>query len=221
MSKGSKFWIFGMIFSFVLFAVIGGVMTMVSSAAAIAFFVIAGIFFILSIMVIVFYNNMVYYRNKVKESMALIDIQLKMRFDLIPNLVETVKGYTKHEEKVFKSIAKLRNAAMQSTDEKERVEYANKAVPMMKSIIAIAEDYPKLKSGVLFKDLMEQLSDIEDRIAASRRIYDMNVNEYNTLIEKFPNTLFSKSFGFVRMELFKIDTAEKMVTKVTLESEEE
>ncbi len=221
MSKGSKFWIFGMIFAFVLFAVIGGVMTMVSSAAAIAFFVIAGVFFVLSIMVIVFYNNMVYYRNKVKESMALIDIQLKMRFDLIPNLVETVKGYTKHEEKVFKSIAKLRNAALQSTDEKERVEYANKAVPMMKSIIAIAEDYPKLKSGTLFKDLMEQLSDIEDRIAASRRIYDMNVNEYNTLIEKFPNNMFSKSFGFSRMEMFKIDTAEKMVTKVTLENEEE
>ena len=163
---------------------------------------------------------MVTYRNKVKESLALIDIQLKMRFDLIPNLVESVKGYTKHEEKVFKSIARLRNLAMKSTDEKEVLEYANKSVPMMKSIIAIAEDYPELKSGMLFQDLMSQLSDVEDRIAASRRIYDMNVNEFNTLLEKFPNNLFARSFGFVRMELFKIDSAEKVVTKISLQDEE-
>lgn len=219
MSKGSKAWIFGLGFVCGLFAVLGGILIMFSATAAIVFFVLAGVLFIFAITVIVLYNNMVSYRNKVKESMALIDIQLKMRFDLIPNLVETVKGYTKHEEKVFKSIARLRNSALKTTDEKEMLEYANKAVPMMKSIIAIAEDYPELKSGVLFKDLMEQLSDIEDRIAASRRIYDMNVNEYNTLLEKFPNNMFSKAFGFERMELFKIDTAEKMVQQISLETE--
>ena len=220
MSKGSKAWIFGLFSVCVVFAVLGGVMTILSIVAAIVFFALAGILFIFALMVVILYNQMVTYRNKVKESLALIDIQLKMRFDLIPNLVESVKGYTKHEEKVFKSIARLRNLAMKSTDEKEVLEYANKSVPMMKSIIAIAEDYPELKSGMLFQDLMSQLSDVEDRIAASRRIYDMNVNEFNTLLEKFPNNLFARSFGFVRMELFKIDSAEKVVTKISLQDEE-
>ena len=221
MNKGSKAWIFGLIFTFVVLVVLGGVLTIVSDIAAIVFFLLAGVVFVFAISVIVLYNTMVSYRNKVKESMALIDIQLKTRFDLIPNLVETVKGYTKHEEKVFKSIAKLRNVAMNTTDEKEKLECANKVVPMMRSIIAIAEDYPELKSAALFQDLMDQLSDIEDHIAASRRIYDMNVNEFNTLIEKFPNNMLANSFGFERMELFKIDTAEKVVQKVTMENREE
>lgn len=220
MSKGSKLWISITWSVFVLFVVLACVMTTFSKMAALIFLVLAIISFILAVAVVIVYNRMVTYRNKVKESLALIDIQLKTRFDLIPNLVESVKGYTKHEEKVFKSIARLRSNALKSTDEKEKVEYANKVVPMMKSIIAIAEDYPELKSGALFQDLMEQLSDIEDRIAASRRIYDINVNEYNTLLEQFPNSLFSKSFGFERMELFKIDTAEKMVQKVSLGDEE-
>ncbi len=219
-SKGSKFWIFGLFLACSIFAILGGVFTTFSSIASIVMFVFAVIFFVFAIMVVIIYNHMVTYRNKVRESLALIDIQLKMRFDLIPNLVESVKGYTKHEEKVFKSIARLRNSAMKTTDEKEKVQFANKVVPMMKSIIAIAEDYPELKSGVLFQDLMEQLSDVEDRIAASRRIYDMNVNEYNTLLEQFPNTLFSKSFGFERMELFKIDTAERIIEKISLEEAE-
>lgn len=220
MNKRSKFWIFGLIFACVLFAVLGGVMSGISSVASLVFVAITVVLVVFAIMVIVLYNQMVSYRNKVKESLALIDIQLKTRFDLIPNLVESVKGYTKHEEKVFKSITKLRNAALQSTDEKEIVAYSNKAVPMMKSIIAIAEDYPKLKAQTLFKDLMEEISEIEDRIAASRRIYDMNVNEYNTLIEKFPNNIFSKAFGFEKMELFKIATAEKIVQKISLEKED-
>lgn len=221
MSKGSKFWIFGLISACLLFAVLGGVMTIVSGILSTIFFVLAVLFFILFIMVVVVYNQMVSHRNKVRESFALIDIQLKMRFDLIPNLVETVKGYTKHEEKVFKSISKLRNAALKTTDEKEKLECANKMLPMMRNVIAIAENYPELKSQTLYQDLMEQLSDIEDRIAASRRIYDINVNEYNTLIEKFPNSLFAKSFGFARTELFKIDTAEKAVSKIVLDDKED
>lgn len=221
MSKGSKLWIFGSILACVLLVVLGGVFTLVSDVASLIFFILAVIAFVFAVAVVILYNTMVSYRNKVKESMALIDIQLKTRFDLIPNLVETVKGYTKHEEKVFKSVAKLRNLALNSTDEKEKLDCANKVVPMMKSIIAIAEGYPELKSGVLFQDLMEQLSDIEDRIAASRRIYDMNVNTFNTLLERFPNNVFAKSFGFERMELFRIDTAERIAQKVDLNVEEE
>lgn len=219
MNKGSKAWIFSLLLAWIVFAIAGGLLTMISSLAAIVLFVLAAVTFVCWICVVIIYNSMVSYRNKVKESLALIDIQLKLRFDLIPNLVETVKGHTKHEERVFKSIAKLRSAALEATDEKERVGFSNKVLPMMKNIIAIAEDYPKLKSSLLFQDLMSQLADIEDRISASRRIYDINVNEFNTLIEKFPNNIFAKSFGFARMELFKIDTAEKIVAKVSLGDE--
>ena len=161
------------------------------------------------------YNKLVRYKNKVSESLALIDIQLKLRFDLIPNLVNTVKGYTKHEEKVFEEVVKLRNQAIKMQDEQEKLEAANKLLPKLKHILVLAEDYPKLKADSLFKSLMEELSVVEDKIVASRRIYDSNVNSYNTLIQTFPNNIYAYLFGFEKQELFKIDAGEHLATNIS------
>jgi LemA protein len=162
------------------------------------------------------YNGIIRYKNKIKESFALIDVQLKLRFDLIPNLVSVVKKFAEHEKETLTEVTKLRNLAVNSKDEKEKLEYANKLVPEIKNIVAISENYPNLKSDTLFKSLMDQLVDVEDRIASARRIYDSNVNVYNTHIEIFPNSMIAKSFGFTREEMFRIDVGENLLQKIDL-----
>jgi LemA protein len=210
-------------FLLVLFAlveialVVGGIMVLLTApdlaVVGVGIIVFAGIFLIL---MIAKYNQMVRYRNKVKEGFALIDVHLKLRFDLIPNLVATVKGYAKHEKELLEEVIKLRQQATEAHDEKERIEYGNKIMPYMKSLIAVAEGYPELKASALYTNLMEQLVDVEDRIVSARRIYDSNVNMYNTLIEVFPSNLIASAFGFKREELFRIETGEKIVPSVNL-----
>jgi len=183
----------------------------------VALIVILVVVFIMFCVAISKYNTMVKYRNKVKESLRLIDIHLKLRFDLIPNLVETVKGYCKHEEKVFQKLIETRKKASEAVEEKEKLEYANELVPQMRQVLVIGEDYPELKADSLYKSLMEELVLIEDKIAAARRFYDSNVNEYNTLIGMFPNNLFASTFGFTEMELFKIDVGENFDSKIDVQ----
>jgi LemA protein len=173
--------------------------------------VLAGI---VMIAVVSGYNKMIRYHNKIKESLALVDIQLKLRFDLIPNLVKVVKKHASHEKELFEEIVALRNQAASSVDEKEKLEYANKLVPYMKNVIAVAESYPDLKSSALFKNLMEQLVDVEDRLVSARRIYDSNVNIYNTTLQVFPNSLLAYMFEFKKEELFKIDAGEAINVNV-------
>ena len=162
------------------------------------------------------YNKMVKYRNKVKESLSLVDIHLKLRFDLIPNLVNVVKGYSKHELEVFSKLIEIRKKAVDANDEKEKLEYANELIPNMRHLLMVAEDYPDLKADALYKSLMEELVIVEDKIAASRRFYDSNVSEYNTVISTFPNNVFSSMFGFKEMELFKIDVGENFAVKINM-----
>lgn len=165
---------------------------------------------VLFLFLVINYNKMVRYKNKIKESFALVDIQLKLRFDLIPNLVKVVKGCTNHEKEVLTEITKLRKQAISSTDEKEKLEYANKILPKLRNLIAVAESHPEIKSNTLYKNLMEQLVEVEDRLVAARRIYDSNVNIYNTSIEIFPVNFIAYMFGFKREELFKIDAGENI-----------
>lgn len=180
--------------------------------------IIGSIIFILGLFsttaVVSIYNKLIRYKNKVKESLALIDIHLKLRFDLIPNLVNTVKGYAKHEEKVFEEVVKLRNQAVKTDNEEEKLEVANKMLPKLKHILVLAEDYPKLQADALFKSLMDELTVVEDKLVASRRIYDSNVNAYNTLIQTFPNNMFAFIFGFEKQDLFKIDAGENITTYI-------
>ena len=168
------------------------------------------------LLVVINYNKIIKQKNKVKESFSLIDVQLKLRFDLIPNLVTIVKKYAKHEKEVLTEVTKLRKLAVECEDEQERLDYANKLVPQMKNLIAIAEGYPELTSQRLFKSLMEQISDTEDRIAASRRIYDSNVTKYNTTIESFPCNVIAFIFDQKRETLFRIDVGENIMPKIDL-----
>ncbi len=163
------------------------------------------------------YNKLVAYRNKVQESLALVDVHLKQRFDMIPNLVATVKGYAKHEKEVFAEITELRNLANKTNDEKEKIDCANKMLPKMRQIIALAENYPKLKADALFGNLMEELVLIEDKIVAARRFYDSNVNMYNTLVESMPSGMVARMYKFERTQLFTIETGERMNIKINLE----
>lgn len=176
--------------------------------------ILAGLFVLLLILIIAKYNKMIRYKNKVSEALSLIDIHLKMRFDLVPNLVETVKGYAKHEQETFVKTLELRALAVGAKTEKEKLEYSNQLVPKMKDIVMIAEDYPKLQADKLYKSLMEQLTDIEDRLVSSRRIYDSNVGLYNTLIQTFPNNAIAKIYGFEKETLFKIDSGENICPRV-------
>lgn len=162
------------------------------------------------------YNKFIRIKHKVEESLALIDIQLKLRFDLIPNLVATVKGYATHEKSVFTEISRLRKLANKSTDEQTRIEIANKIVPKMRQIIAIAENYPELKSDAMFKSLMDELVLVEDKIVAARRFYDSNVNLFNTAIAVWPSSVIAKSFGFSKLQLYKIDAGEKINIRINL-----
>ena len=200
---------------YLIYAFTGG-----SGSLNVTLAVVAGILFLISFVLLITiiskYNKMVKYKNKVEESLSLIDIQLKLRFDLIPNLVSTVKGYANHEKQVLTEIIKLRNLAANSIDEKEKIEYANKLVPKIRQIIAIAENYPDLKADALFRSLMEELVLVEDKIVAARRFYDSNVAEFNTLIAVWPNNIIAKLFGFGKLELFKIDAGERLNVNVNL-----
>ena len=166
------------------------------------------------------YNKLIAYRNKVNESLSLIDVQLKQRFDLIPNLVNTVKGYAKHEYEVFTQITELRSRALLATEEKEVIELSNKSLSKLKQIVAIAEDYPTLQADSLYRSLMEELVLIEDKIVASRRFYDSNVNLYNTTIEVWPSNILANIFGHAKMELFRIDAGERLNVNVSKSFEE-
>lgn len=176
--------------------------------------VLLGASVILCLFVVINYNKLVNYKHKVKESLALIDIQLKLRFDLVPNLVNTVKGYAKHEKEVLTEVIKARTMAVEAKTEEEKLEYANKLVPQMRNLIAVAESYPELKADALYKSLMGQLVEIEDRLVSARRIYDSNVNIYNTTIETFPQNIIASMFAFKTEPLFKIDAGENIVPKI-------
>ena len=162
------------------------------------------------------YNKIVRLNNKVNETLALIDIHLKLRFDLVPNLVSTVKGYMKHEKEVLEEVTKLRNLAANEQNEDKKIEYANMLLPKLKMVLAYTENYPDLKANVVFKQLMEELVLIEDKLVASRRFYDSNVNEYNTAISTFPGFWVAKLCKFEKHTMFKIDAGENINVVVSL-----
>ena len=160
--------------------------------------------------VIAVFNGLVTLKNRAKEALSDIDVQTKRRYDLIPNLVETVKGYAAHESGVFEKVTQARAAAMnaQGTAQKEQAENALSGT--LKSLFAVAENYPDLKASTNFLDLQNELTDTEDKIQAARRFYNANVRDLNIKIESFPGNLIANSFGFKEMELFQtVSDAEK------------
>ena len=153
------------------------------------------------------YNRLITLRNRAKEAWADIDVQLKRRYDLIPNLVETVKGYASHERGVFEKVTEARTRAMGARSMKERGEAENMLSSTLKSLFAVAENYPDLKASTNFLELQRELRDTEDKIQAARRFYNTNVRDLDTKIESFPANIVASIFGFKQIEFFEIEEA--------------
>src|SRR4030065_1045481 len=171
--------------------------------------VVIFIFFVLGV-----YNGLITARNRVKESWSGIDVQLKRRTDLIPNLLETVKGYAKHEKSVFENVTKARSALLGANTAKAAADADNMLTSALKSLFAVAENYPDLKASDNFKELQQELSDTETKIAASRQFYNSNVLDYNTKIKIFPNVMIANIFNFKEEEFFEAEEASKKEIKV-------
>jgi len=156
------------------------------------------------------YNRLVALRNRAKEALSDIDVQSKRRFDLIPNLVETVKGYIQHEKNVLENITKARSALMSAgNDLHKRAEAENMISGALKSLFAVAENYPQLRASENFLRLQDELADTENKIQAARRFYNGNVRDLNIKIESFPSNIVAKIFGFSKMEFFEIENPEE------------
>ncbi|MBI2042226.1 MAG: LemA family protein [Candidatus Nealsonbacteria bacterium] len=159
--------------------------------------------------VILSYNRLIALRNRTKEAWSDIDVQLRRRYDLIPNLVETVKGYAAHERELFEKVTNARAQAMQATGVKEKEVAENMLSSTLKSLFAVAENYPDLKASTNFLELQRELRDTEDKIQAARRFYNTNVRDFNTKIESFPSNLIANMFGFKQRDFFETDSAAK------------
>lgn len=150
------------------------------------------------------YNGFVKAMNRTKEAWADIDVQLRRRYDLIPNLVNTVKGYAAHESTAFEKVTEARSKAMQAGSAEERASAENTLSGTLKSLFAISEAYPELKANTNFLALQSELSDTENKIQAARRFYNANVRDLNTKIDSFPANMIAKSFAFSKMEFFDL-----------------
>ncbi len=176
--------------------------------------VIAVVAVLIVLYVLGLYNGLITARNRVKESWSGIDVQLKRRSDLIPNLVEAVKGYAAHEKEVFENVTKARSALLGAGNAKEAAVADNMLTGALKSLFAVAEAYPELKASDNFKELQEEISDTETKIAASRQFYNSNVLDFNTKIQVFPNSLLAGMFGFQPSEFFEAGEEDRKEVKV-------
>lgn len=161
------------------------------------------------------YNSLATGKVRIKEAFSSIDVQLKRRIDLIPNLIETVKGYAKHEKQVFENVTKARSMLMKADSLPDKAASNNMLTGALKSLFAVAESYPNLRASENFKHLQEELSDTENKIAYSRQFYNTNVRDYNTLLANFPSGPVGRMFGFKEEEFFEADEKERKPVKVT------
>jgi LemA protein len=170
--------------------------------------VILGIVVLLALAVVVSYNRFVRQRNLVQESWRQVDVELTRRHDLVPNLVETVKGYAAHERTVLTSVVDARAAALSAPDVPAKAEAESKLAGSLRGLFAVAENYPDLKAAGPFQQLQAQLAETEDRIAAARRFYNGNVRALNTRVEAFPSSVVASAFHFTKADYFETDDPE-------------
>ena len=161
------------------------------------------------------YNSLITAKLRVNEAFSQIDVQLKRRTDLIPNLVETVKGYATHEKELFERVTRERTALMQAKTPEKKSEVNNMLTDALKSIFAIAEAYPQLRASENFKELQQELEDTENKIAYSRQFYNSNVLDYNTKLQVFPNVVFARILNFKPAEFFGATEDERKAVKVS------
>ncbi len=172
-------------------------------------FIIWGIIIVVGFWLVANYNGLVKLRMRAKEAWSDIDIQLKRRYDLIPNLIETVKGYASHESNVFQKVTEARVRAIATQGMAQKAQAENQLSEALKSLFAVSESYPDLKASTNFLQLQTELTDTEDKIQASRRFYNANVRDLNIQIQVFPTNLIAKQLGFSEMELFEVADAKE------------
>lgn len=183
----------------------------------IALWIVLGVVVLGTIFLIATYNGLVKLKIRVDEAWSDITVQLKRRYDLIPNLVNTVQGYAKHESGVFQKVTEARANALNAQGPAETAKAENMLTDALKSVFAVAEAYPDLKANENFKHLQEELVDTEDKIQASRRFYNGSVRELNTKIQVFPNNLFAGMLGFTQREFFELDETENEAVQSPVE----
>ncbi|MGB9883344.1 MAG: LemA family protein [Microgenomates group bacterium] len=175
---------------------------------------IVGVLILLAIYLVGQYNGFVILKTRIQEALSGIDVQLKRRADLIPNLVETVKGYAKHEKEVFENVTKARSNLMRAGTLEEKAKANNQLTEALKSLFAVAEAYPQLQASENFRELQRQLEDTEDKVAYSRQFYNTNVLDFNTKVQMFPSNIIANLFGFKPFEFFEANEEERK--KVTV-----
>jgi LemA protein len=171
--------------------------------------IILGIVVVIALWLMMTYNGLIRGRNRTKESFSDIDVQLKRRYDLIPNLIETVKGYATHEKELLENVTQARTAAMSAQGMAAKGQAENMLSETLKSLFAVSENYPDLKASQNFLKLQDELSDTENKIQAARRFYNTNVRDFNTALEVFPTNMIGRSLGFTAFEFFLADAAER------------
>jgi LemA protein len=176
--------------------------------------IVLGIIAALVVWVIMIYNGLVAMRQRVNQSFADVDVQLKQRHDLVPNLVETVKGYAAHERGTLEAVVQARNAAAAAHGPAAQAQAENMLSGALRQLFALSEAYPDLKANTNFQQLQAELSDIENKIAAARRFFNNSVQEYNTGIEQFPAALFAGAFGFRPQVFFDLGETRTQVEQV-------
>lgn len=176
--------------------------------------IILGVILILIIYLWSTYNALVILKTRIQEALSGIDVQLKRRADLIPNLVETVKGYAKHEKEVFENVTRARSHLLSAKSIQEKAEANNELTGALKTLFAVAEAYPQLRASESFTELQRQLEDTEDKIAYSRQFYNSNVLDYNTKIKLFPNNLIANFFNFKEEAFFVANEEERKKIEV-------
>lgn len=184
-------------------------------------YIVLGAAVLIGLFAIAVYNSLIVLRNKVDEGWSDIDTQLKRRWDLIPNMVETVKGYAKHEKGVFEEVTKARSQAMQAKSPDEVAKAENMLTSTLKSLFAVAENYPDLKANQNFMDLQATLREIEEHIQMSRRYYNGTVRDFNTKLQVFPNNIIAGMLGFQKREYFEIEDEERRNVKVSFSDKKE
>jgi LemA protein len=175
--------------------------------------IVLGVIVVLVLWVIMIYNQLVAMRQRVGQSFADVDVQLKLRHDLIPNLVETVKGYAAHERGTLEEVVRARNAAMTAQGPAQQAQAENQLSGALRQLFALSEAYPDLKANQNFQQLQSELSDIENKIAAARRFFNNAVQEYNTGIQQFPAALFAGPLGFTQRTFFDVGEERAVVEK--------
>lgn len=177
-------------------------------------YIVIGVVILIAAYLIATYNSLVRSRNLVRDQWSQIDVQLKRRFDLIPNLLETVKGYMKHESETLEKVIKARNSFLVAETPEQEMASSNDLSQALSKLFALSESYPDLKANTNFMDMQNELTETEDKIASARQFYNDTVMQYNNKIEMFPSSIVASMFKFVKEKFFEAVTAERENVKV-------